>query len=159
MSKKLQAEFTLTYAQNWWLGRYYGITAQEVSDRFSLSAKTGKWYELFPVTEAQYTAWYEWFIYETMRRWRISRDRAVRGTSYIRLDASPSVADNAIDIQLRWFVSRLKNDFFTRYEHTEEGESDASWYQVRRDLIAEIEKLPFNVDELTRDEKKERCPL
>lgn len=46
------------------------------------------------------------------------------------------------------FLWELKHNFFRRYEYVEEGECEASWYTVKQDICDEINKLPFDIDDL-----------
>ena len=48
------------------------------------------------------------------------------------------------------FLWHLRHNFFRKYEYVEEGESEASWYTVQRDICDAMNEEGIDVDELTR---------
>ena len=75
---------------NGWL-RYHGTTVQEVVEKHPEEAKSGEWFDLYPVTQEQHDQWEDWAKEYIRKKTKFSKKRIERGWGLTYLYAAPKI--------------------------------------------------------------------
>ena len=79
------------YYRDWWLKKFHNTNADQVVKDHPEEAKSGQWFKLYPVTEAQYREWRTWAEKEVMKDCKISKSALQHYFWSIELDCAPNV--------------------------------------------------------------------
>jgi len=90
---KLRQEFTYTYVRDWWLIKFHNTNSAEVAAKYPQEAKSGEWWSLYKVTQAQHDEWEKWFYKEICYRWDISLARAKKSAGLDYVECAPSIKE------------------------------------------------------------------
>lgn len=91
MKKK---DFTFETIVNKWLA-YHSKTVEDVKKEHPESVTNPIWFSYYKVTQEQHDEWYEWFIEETMKTFKIkNKEQAKKYVAMDYLNVSPSIIIN-----------------------------------------------------------------
>ena len=83
---------------DWWLEKYHNTNLMQVlidhpewNDGLDHSSD---FYQTYAVTQQQHDEWYNWFISEVAKRYKISKKLAKRRTAFSYLNTSPNININ-----------------------------------------------------------------
>lgn len=79
------------YYRDWWLKKFHNTTSEQVVKDHPEEAKSGQWFESYPITEKQYREWRTWAESEVMKDCKIGRSALQRYWWSIELDCAPTV--------------------------------------------------------------------